>query len=79
MKKRLLFLFVLSVFLAGYGYAQTKTVTGKVTDAKDASPLSGATILSTAKLLELPVMMVVFCKTSYRCYQYYHIYAGLCG
>jgi TonB-linked SusC/RagA family outer membrane protein len=49
MKKRLLFLFVLSAFLAGYGYAQTKTVTGKVTDSKDATPLSGATILSNGK------------------------------
>lgn len=44
MRKKLLFLFTGFLFLCQLALAQNKTVTGKVTDAKDGSPMVGATI-----------------------------------
>lgn len=47
--KKNLFLFVVSFLLLGFAHAQTKTVTGKVTDVKDASGVAGATILHNGR------------------------------
>ena len=44
MKKSLLFVFLLSMFLQ-YSFAQTTSVTGEVTSAEDGSPMPGVSIL----------------------------------
>ncbi|HVI43573.1 MAG TPA: TonB-dependent receptor [Chitinophaga sp.] len=42
--RKVLFLLLSVFFLAGQAFAQNRTITGKVTDGKDGSPIPGATI-----------------------------------
>lgn len=42
--RKVLFLLLSVLFLAGQAFAQSRTVTGKITDGKDGAPIPGATI-----------------------------------
>jgi TonB-linked SusC/RagA family outer membrane protein len=47
--KRKLFLAMTGCLLVVLGFAQTRTVTGKITDSKDATPIAGVTILANGQ------------------------------
>lgn len=42
--RKVLFLLLSVLFLGGQVYAQSRTVTGRITDGKDGSPIPGVTI-----------------------------------